>query len=241
MTTEVTRKTTASSGNSRRSKTCTRLWPKKATAICAATTRIRHSQSGSVVRVDRASAPLTLLTANQPTPATIALSPAGSALPNQPKPIRDRIICGTPNAGPRADSTPWLAEPSAVPSTMAATACQNDCPNATTASTPTKMVANSRFGDIQVQNRSSGRPCRSDNGMNSAPPGSTATMREPYSPSRISAGIPTAASGAEVVVMRLPSSGGGQGMYAEANRFPASPQYPGCYLDVSPAHSPQGC
>ena len=40
--------------------------------------------------------------------------------------------------------------------------------------TPTKTVANSRFGDVQVQKSCMGRPCRSASGMNSAPPGSTA-------------------------------------------------------------------
>ena len=37
--------------------------------------------------------------------------------------------------------------------------------------TPTKMVANSMFGETQVQNSWSGLPCRSSSGMNSAPPG----------------------------------------------------------------------
>src|SRR5689334_2028631 len=70
---------------------------------------------------------------------------------------------------------------------IAATACQNVCSNNSTEMTPTKIVANSRFGDIQVQNRFSGRPCRSFSGMKPAPPGSTATTRAPYVPSRTSA------------------------------------------------------
>src|SRR5215213_6209249 len=67
---------------------------------------------------------------------------------------------------------------------MASTACQRVSLNATIARTPTNTVANSRFGDAQVQNRVSGRPCRSASGMYSAPPGSTATTRSPYWPSR---------------------------------------------------------
>jgi len=45
--------------------------------------------------------------------------------------------------------------------------------------TPTNTVANSRFGDIQVQNSCNGRPCRSSSGMNPAPPGSTAATFAP--------------------------------------------------------------
>jgi hypothetical protein len=48
------------------------------------------------VREFRASAPLTLLTANQPMPAMTALSPAGSALPYQPNAMRESTIWGTP-------------------------------------------------------------------------------------------------------------------------------------------------
>lgn len=61
--------------------------------------------------------------------------------------------------------------------TMAATACQNVMPNASTASMPTKIVANSRFGEVHVQNSWLGRPCRSASAMYSLPPGSTATIR----------------------------------------------------------------
>src|SRR3954471_12770313 len=157
--------------------------------ICASTTMTRHTPFGSEVRALSASVPLTLFTANQPMPAVTALSPAGRMLPRNPKGIRDWIICGTPKNGPRVPSSPCESDPSAVPSTIASVACQNVCPNAATASTPTKTVANSRFGEVQVQNSESGRPCRSSSGMNSAPPGSTATTRSPYSPSRILAGI----------------------------------------------------
>ncbi len=36
--------------------------------------------------------------------------------------------------------------------TMPATACQKVMPKASTASMPTKIVANSRLGEVQVQN-----------------------------------------------------------------------------------------
>ena len=41
----------------------------------------RHSHLGRWVSVFSANAPLTLLTANQPMPAVIEFSPAGSTLP----------------------------------------------------------------------------------------------------------------------------------------------------------------
>ena len=103
-----------------------------------------------------ANAPLTLLTANQPTPATSELMPAGRMLPRKPKPIRDSTICGTPNSGPRAARKPIDSEPSPLPSTMASAAIQNDWPKNQTPMMPTKMVANSMFGDTQVQNCFSG-------------------------------------------------------------------------------------
>ena len=52
-----------------------------------------------------------LLTANQPTPATTVLMPAGRMLPRKPKPVRLITICGTPCFGPQLDSTPWLPAP----------------------------------------------------------------------------------------------------------------------------------
>jgi hypothetical protein len=58
-------------------------------------------------------------------------------------------------------------------------AIQNDWPKNQTPMMPTKMVANSMFGDTQVQNCCSGFPCRSPSGMNSAPPGSTAATLSP--------------------------------------------------------------
>src|SRR6476661_2608946 len=134
-----------------------------------------------------ASAPLTLLTANQPMPAMTALSPAGSALPNQPNEMRESTICGTPYSGPRAESTAWVNEPSPVPMRMASAAWPNDRPKIPVASTPRKTVANSRLGESQVHSSWSGLPCRSEAGTNSEPPGSTAMTFAPYSPGRTSA------------------------------------------------------
>ena len=50
---------------------------------------------------------------------------------------------------------------------------------ALTASTPTKIVANSRWGETQIQKIWRGTPWRSTSRMNSAPPGSTATTLSP--------------------------------------------------------------
>ena len=69
--------------------------------------------------------------------------------------------------------------PSPVPSTMASTVDQKLMPKAQTPRKPTKIVANSMFGEVQVQKSWSGRPCRSLSGMNSAPPGSTAMTFSP--------------------------------------------------------------
>ena len=44
---------------------------------------------------------------------------------------------------------------------------------------PTAIVANSMFGEVQVQSSWRGVPCRSSSGMNSTPPGSTATVLAP--------------------------------------------------------------
>ena len=106
-----------------------------------------------VVSVARANAPLTLLTANQPMPATTALRPAGRMLPRKPKPIRLSTICGTPNAGPRG------GEHGHARSSRARCRARSRAPPARTTGRrsrrrmmPTKMVANSRFGDTQVQN-----------------------------------------------------------------------------------------
>jgi len=45
-----------------------------------------------------------------------------------------------------------VSEPSRVPRTIAATAWGRFRPKTATARTPTKTVANSKFGDVQVQN-----------------------------------------------------------------------------------------
>ena len=66
-----------------------------------------------------------------------------------------------------------MIAPIPLPRMMASAAVQKPRPNTATASTPTKIVANSMFGEVQVQNSWIGRPCRSFSGMNSAPPGST--------------------------------------------------------------------
>src|SRR5258708_27997136 len=99
-----------------------------------------------------ATAQLTLFTANQPIPATTALMPAGRMLPRNPNPILDSTICGTPNNGPRAARKPMDSDPRAVPSTIESVASQNERPKNQTPMMPTKIVANSMFGDTQVQN-----------------------------------------------------------------------------------------
>jgi hypothetical protein len=62
---------------------------------------------------------------------------------------------------------------------IASVAIQNDWPKNQIPMTPTKIVANSMFGDTQVQNCCKGLPWRSLRGMNSAPPGSTAATLAP--------------------------------------------------------------
>jgi hypothetical protein len=70
-------------------------------------------------------------------------------------------------------------EPIPVPSTIASRACQKLRPKNATPMTPTNTVANSKFGEVQVQNSCNGLPCRSLSGMNSAPPGSMVAMLVP--------------------------------------------------------------
>ncbi len=72
-----------------------------------------------------------------------------------------------------------MTEPIPVPITIASSACQKFSPKNATPMTPTKTVANSKFGEVQVQNSCNGLPCRSLSGMNSAPPGSTAATFVP--------------------------------------------------------------
>ena len=82
-------------------------------------------------------------------------------------------------SGPNWTARRATSAPSAVPSTIARNACQNVSPKNSTQMTPTKTVANSRFGDVHVQSSWIGRPCRSASGMASAPPGSTAATFAP--------------------------------------------------------------
>ncbi len=152
MATEAAMKITASTGNEYFSNACTRLWPKKANPVCNSTMMIRPTSGPKPNRVDSANAPLMLLVANHPTPAATDISTAGTALPLKPNAIRPSTICGTPCSGSRADSRKWAMAPSPVPIAMPTTACQKFIPNARTASIPTNIVANSRLGDVHVQN-----------------------------------------------------------------------------------------
>ena len=74
-------KITASTGNAHRSKACTRLCPKNASAVCTSTINNRASSGAMPNSVDNANAALMLLVANQPTPAVTDISVEGSALP----------------------------------------------------------------------------------------------------------------------------------------------------------------
>ena len=103
MATDAAMKMTASTGNEIRSKAWTRLCPKNASAVCANTMTISPTSGPKPNNVDNAKAPLTLFVANQPTPAVIDISTAGSALPLNPNAERANTICGTPCSGPRAD------------------------------------------------------------------------------------------------------------------------------------------
>lgn len=134
--TPASRNTTASAGNAYFSKAWTKLWPMKPITISAATTSNREGSGRSPVSVLSAKAALTLLTANQPTPATSAFTPAGSRFPLNPKENRPIAICGTPNLGPSSERIPCVSEPSAVPSSRAADACQKFSPKKRTEITP---------------------------------------------------------------------------------------------------------
>src|SRR5262249_18341535 len=96
--------------------------------------------------------------------------------------------------------------PSAVPSISATAASAKPIPKNATGRKPTKMVANSRFADIHVQKSWSGLPWRSRSGMYSMPPGSTATTRSPYSPSRI--GTPSTPDSSVAIGLTSPSPKG---------------------------------
>ena len=160
-----------------RSKSCTMSWPMKASATSSTTMISRLSQSGSPVRLVSAKAPLTELVANQPRPAITVFRAAGRMLPRVPNATRPSTIWATPSRGPQLESTPWVRAPSALPSTMAATACQKLRPKNATAITPTKIVANSRFGALQVASSCHGEPWRRSSGIASIPPCSTMVLR----------------------------------------------------------------
>ena len=130
-----------------------------------------------------ANAPLTLFTMNQPMEPVNALRPAGKMLPRKPKAPRLSTIIGTPNFGPNDERAACVSDPRAVPTMIAIAVSPKLSPKTAIPRTPTKMVANSRFGESQVQNRSIGLPCLSLKAMYSTPPGSTVATASPYSPS----------------------------------------------------------
>lgn len=72
-----------------------------------------------------------------------------------------------------------MIAPRAVPSTMAAVACQKLRPKKRTAITPMKTVANSMLGEAQVHANWSGPPWRSVSGTGSEPVTSTAMTLSP--------------------------------------------------------------
>lgn len=92
------------------------------------TTTTRAGSGPMPNRVESAKAPLTLLVANQPTPAVIDIRVDGTALPLNPNGRRPNTIWGTPCRGPRADRTPCARTPRPAPSRMPAAACQKFIP-----------------------------------------------------------------------------------------------------------------
>jgi len=74
---------------------------------------------------------------NQPIVPVNAFNPAGRILPRKPKAPRLSTIIGTPNFGPHEESTKCVAEPRALPTTMASAVCQKLSPNTATPRTPT--------------------------------------------------------------------------------------------------------
>src|ERR1700687_4257825 len=128
----------------------------------------KANQNGTFVDENsacKAKAPLTLLTMNQPKEAVIPFRPAGRMLPRKPKGPRLMTIIGTPNFGPHDDRTPCERDPRAVPTLIPVADCHRFRPKKATAITPMKTVANSRFGESQVQKRSIGLPCLSRSAM----------------------------------------------------------------------------
>ena len=182
-TTQATTKMIASTGNAYRSKACTRLCPKKAITSCAATTMTRHRPFGQRwYSACSASAPLTLLTANQPMPATSALMPAGRMLPQEAeRAAAEHHLRQARARGPqrRQHAVRDRAERRAEHDRRTPPA-RTSARRRATPRMPTPTVANSMFGEVQVHSSWIGRPCRSSSGMTSTPPGSTATTLAPY-------------------------------------------------------------
>src|SRR5216684_3134606 len=132
----------------------------KATMTWATTTITNATRKSSTavlllttdVSVTSANVPLTLLTMNQPKLAVSQLSAAGRKFPKNPKEARPSTIWGTPKRGPMVERIACVMEPMRLPSVTPKTVGQNPPPKTAIGRTPTNTVANSIFGDIQVQN-----------------------------------------------------------------------------------------
>ena len=156
-----------------RSKRWMKLCPMNAIATSITTMITRASATGMPVRLASANEPLIEFVANQPSPAMIVLRAAGRMLPRVPNAVRPSTICATPSRGPHDDSSAWVMQPSALPTTIASSAVGKPSPKNATAMTPTKTVANSMFGAVQVASNCHGDPWRRAMGIASMPPGST--------------------------------------------------------------------
>ena len=168
-TTDAIRKMTASTGNAYRSKACTRLWPKNAIASCDHDDddQAQHlRQAGQRVQRERAADAVDREPADaggdRVQPGRQDVAPVAEAEPGQ---HHLRHAVRGPARGQHAVRD--RAERRCRARSRPARPARSSSPNAATASTPTKIVANSRFGEVQVQNSWSGRPCRSSSGMNS--------------------------------------------------------------------------
>src|SRR2546430_6822568 len=139
----------------------------------------QNQESGSPTSASRANEPLTLLTMNQPNAPVIVFRPAGRILPRNPNAPRLATIIGTPNFGPQDERIACVNDPRAEPISTAVAVCHRLRPNRVIAIVPTKIVANSRFGESHVQKRSIGFPWRSLRAMYSTPPGSTVATLSP--------------------------------------------------------------
>ena len=135
-----------------------KLWPKVAMVTWATTMTRKESQKGMFQLTTSASAvsanaPLTLFTMNQPIAPVRPFRPAGRMLPKKPNAPRLWTIMGTPNFGPHDERAACVSDPRAVPRMMATAVSQKLRPKMAMPSTPTKTVANSRFGESHVQKR----------------------------------------------------------------------------------------